>query len=144
MSDLYNVARVLLSVLDSGENIYRHSGEHALLRAAVAQQAEPAVLWYRSGDGYAPVTFEQSHPPEPLTADEALAHGWRRFYSAPPAQQAKPVAWLVMNESGDVCHATRWRDAAHDHIIDAINNGLYCAVRWVVRPVVYAAMEGQR
>jgi hypothetical protein len=50
-----------------------------------------------------------------------------------------------MDESDDVCHATRCRDAAHDHIKDAINNGLYCAVRWVVRPVVYAALkEGQR
>jgi hypothetical protein len=37
------------------------------------------------------VTLEQSHPPEPLTLDEALAHGWRRFVSAPPAQQAEPV-----------------------------------------------------
>lgn len=44
MSDLYNVAKVLLSVLDSGENIYRHSSEHALLRAALAQQAEPVDL----------------------------------------------------------------------------------------------------
>ncbi len=60
------------------------------------------------------------------------------------AHQATAIAWLVMDESGDVWHATRWRDAAHDNIKDAINNGLYCAVRWVVRPVVYAAMEGQR
>ena len=45
MSDIYNVARVLLSVLDSGENIYRHSGEHSLLRAALAQQAEPVREW---------------------------------------------------------------------------------------------------
>ncbi len=61
------------------------------------------------------------------------------------AHQATAIAWLVMDESDDVCHATRCRDAAHDHIKDAINNGLYCAVRWVVRPVVYAALkEGQR
>jgi hypothetical protein len=58
---------------------------------ATAFEAEPAVLWHLSGDGYAPVTLEQSHPPEPLTLDEALAHGWRRFVSAPPAQQAEPV-----------------------------------------------------
>jgi hypothetical protein len=53
MSDLYNVARVLLGVLDSGENIYRHSGEHALLRAALAQQVEKQQAEPVPPSGYA-------------------------------------------------------------------------------------------
>lgn len=57
------------------------------LRAALEQpeqEQEPVALWHRSGDGYSPVTVEQSHSPEPLTLDEALAQGWRRFYAHPP------------------------------------------------------------
>ncbi len=95
MSDLYKAAQQALEAMNyTGMDVgkfNRINAASAALRAALAQQAEPSVLWYLSGDGYAPVTFEQSHPPEPLTVDEALAHGWRRFYSAPPAQQAEPV-----------------------------------------------------
>jgi hypothetical protein len=53
--------------------------DEALIQRSTQQ--EPVALWHRSGDGYAPVTVEQSHPPEPLTVDEALAQGWRRFYA---------------------------------------------------------------
>jgi hypothetical protein len=45
----------------------------------------PVALWHLSGHGYAPVTKEQSHPPEPLTWDEAIKVGWRPFYAAPRA-----------------------------------------------------------
>jgi ribA/ribD-fused uncharacterized protein len=57
-------------------------------------EQEPVVLWHRSGDGYAPVTLEQNHPPEPLTLDEALAQGWRRFYAHLPSRkpEQEPVA----------------------------------------------------
>jgi len=92
MSDLYNVAKVLLSVLDSGENIYRHSSEHALLRAALAQQAEPVDLIPQDalfvcgqmGANVTRVTVEQQAEPvrewQGLTDDEFWllpeARGW--------------------------------------------------------------------
>jgi hypothetical protein len=53
--------------------------------------------------------------------------------------QNKPVAWLVMDESGYVQHAASWRDAAHEHINDAINeHDLVCARTWRVVPVYTA------
>jgi hypothetical protein len=61
-------------------------------RRQLVQQAEPVpvALWALSGDGYSGVFLEQSEPPEPLTVEEALAKGWRRFYSS-PQQQVEPV-----------------------------------------------------
>lgn len=61
----------------------------------------------------------------------------------PPPLQAEPVqepvAWLVMDESGYVQHAASWRDAAHEHINDAINeHDLVCARTWRVVPVYTA------
>ena len=56
---------------------------------------------------------------------------------------SEPVAWLVMDESGYVQHAASWRDAAHEHINDAINEyDLVCARTWRVVPV-YAAPQQQ-
>jgi hypothetical protein len=54
---------------------------------------------------------------------------------------SEPVAWLVMDESGYVQHAASWRDAAHEHSNDAINeHDLVCARTWRVVPV-YAAPQ---
>jgi hypothetical protein len=51
------------------------------------------------------------------------------------AEPVEPVAWLVMDESGYVQHAASWRDAAHEHINDAINeHDLVCARTWRVVP----------
>ena len=61
-------------------------------RTKPQQEQEPVALWHRSGDGYAPVTLEQSHPPEPLTLDEALAQGWRRFYAHPPRREWRSLS----------------------------------------------------
>ena len=57
---------------------------------------------------------------------------------------SEPVAWLVMDESGYVQHAASWRDAAHEHINDAINeHDLVCARTWRVVPV-YAAPQQRK
>jgi hypothetical protein len=76
-------------------------------------EQEPVALWHRSGDGYAPVTMEQSHPPEPLTVDEALAQGWRRFYTHPPRHEWKGLAegeaMELMNDTAN----GYWADEAH-------------------------------
>jgi hypothetical protein len=51
-------------------------------------------------------------------------------------QQAKPVAWHVVDEQGGIQHAATWPQACHEHINDAINeHDLEEASRWIVRPV---------
>lgn len=58
---------------------------------------------------------------------------------AAQAQRAEPVAWLVFDEEGLPAYACAWREAAHDHINDALQEyGIEEAARWTVRPV-YAA-----
>jgi hypothetical protein len=53
---------------------------------------------------------------------------------------AEPVAWLVLDESGALVHAAAYRESAHEHINDAINeHGITEAARWVVRPAFAAA-----
>ena len=69
-------------------------------------------------------------------ANEALA-------AHEAAKPAEPLAWLVcsVNKDGSLSleHAAPWRESAHEHINDAINNfGIREAARWVVRPA-YAA-----
>lgn len=93
MSDLYNVARVLLSVLDSGENIYRHSGEHALLRAALAQQVqEPPIDW------------------EAVAADQAMTIALMK------AEPVEAVAWMVYALDGkSVCVTDNPADFTDEH-----------------------------
>lgn len=68
----------------------RRGYEAAMKFSAASRQTEQVALWGLSGHGYSPVFLEQTHPPEPLTVDEALAKGWRRFYSS-PQQPAEPV-----------------------------------------------------
>lgn len=51
----------------------------------------------------------------------------------------EPVAWHVVDERGDLMHAASWKEAAHEHISDAISeHDLIEAARWRVVPV-YAA-----
>lgn len=61
--------------------------------AALAEPGQEPVqtvaLWGLSGNGFSPVFLEQAEPPEPLTVEEALAKGWRRFYSSPPKRAHK-------------------------------------------------------
>lgn len=73
----------------------------------------------------------------------------RRFESdidaaqASQAAQQEPVAWHVcsVNSDGSLSleHAAMWREAAHEHISDAINSEIDGAASWVVRPVFYSA-----
>jgi hypothetical protein len=56
-----------------------------------------------------------------------------------PVAQGEPVAWLVcsVNKDGSLSleHAAAWREAAHEHINDAITEyGIEDAATWVVRP----------
>ena len=69
-----------------------HSPHPETVTLAIVQpaQSEPVALWALSGHGYSPVFLEQAEPPEPLTVEEALAKGWRRFYSSP--QPADPFS----------------------------------------------------
>lgn len=53
---------------------------------------------------------------------------------------AEPVAWLVCSVNKDKSlsleHAAPWKEAAHEHINDAINEyGVEDAASWVVREV---------
>lgn len=53
---------------------------------------------------------------------------------------AEPVAWLVCSVNKDKSlsleHAAPWKEAAHEHINDAINEyGLEEAASWIVREV---------
>ena len=55
------------------------------------------------------------------------------------AETAEPVAWLVCSVNFDgtlsLEHAAAWREAAHEHINDAITeHGIEEAASWVVRP----------
>lgn len=60
---------------------------------------------------------------------------------------AEPVAWLVCSVNKDKSlsleHAAPWKEAAHEHINDAINEyGLEEAASWIVREVY--TLEGIR
>ena len=56
----------------------------------------------------------------------------------PVAQQAQePDCWGVFSEDGPE-YIAPWKDAAHEHINDAIAAGLPEAARWTVQPL-YAA-----
>ena len=47
-----------------------------------------------------------------------------------------PVAWLVMDGNGKPVHATAWREDAHEHINDALQeHDLQEAAKWRVVPV---------
>jgi hypothetical protein len=53
-----------------------------------------------------------------------------------PAEPQQPVAWLVLDEQGYPEFAAGWREAAHEHINDAINeHDIEGAKKWTVRPV---------
>lgn len=55
--------------------------------------------------------------------------------AADAAEGGEAVAWLVLDKQGALMHAAAWREAAHEHINDAINeHGLTEAAKWVVRP----------
>lgn len=74
---------------------------------------------------------------------EASWQGWQaRAALAAPAPQTptqEPAAWLVLDRDGSLIHAAAWREAAHDHINDAISeHGISEAARWVVRPAFIA------
>jgi hypothetical protein len=58
----------------------------------------------------------------------------------------KPVAWLVLDDDGQPEFATGWKESAHEHINDAINeHDIEGAEKWVVRPVIAAdAIESLR
>lgn len=50
--------------------------------------------------------------------------------------QPEPVAWLVLDEDGLPMYAAAWREAANEHINDAINeHDLVEAHKWRVVPV---------
>jgi len=55
------------------------------------------------------------------------------------ASLGEPVAWLVCSVNKDKTlspeFAAAWRDAAHDHIKDAVEYKIEGASAWVVRPV---------
>lgn len=73
---------------------------------------------------------------EKLEADNAaLRERLDAIYST------EPVAWLVcsVNHDGSLSleHGAPWREAAHEHINDAINEyGIEEAAQWIVRPVI--------
>jgi hypothetical protein len=78
-----------------------------------AEPVEPVALWALSGDGYSSVFLEQAEPPE-RTVEEALAKGWRRFYSS-PQQQAEPVA-LAHKDIIRMAREAGWpADVLHPH-----------------------------
>lgn len=65
------------------------------------------------------------------------------FSRGPAEAHGEPTAWLVLDKDGSLVHAAAWRQAAHDHISDAITeHGIEEAARWVVRPA-YTAPQPQ-
>ena len=60
-------------------------------------------------------------------------------------QLAEPSAWLVLDKDGSLVHAAAYRESAHEHINDAINEyGIREAARWVVRPAyIHAATKAE-
>ena len=60
------------------------------------------------------------------------------------AKQDEPVAWLIVDKDGTLMHAVGWREAAHEHINDAINeHDLAEAAEWKVVPA-YAAPQQRK
>lgn len=103
-------------------------------RAALAQPAPEPVGWLHKwayqDDGLADTDWAEGYE---------AARRVVRIHLEAPQPEPEPVAWLVMDESGYVQHAASWRDAAHEHINDAINeHDLVCARTWRVVPVYTA------
>jgi hypothetical protein len=77
---------------------------------------------------------------EPNIDAAALPPAEETFLHAVP--DPEPAAWLVcsVNSDGSLSleHAAAWKDAAHEHINDAINeHDIKEATSWVVRPVYF-------
>lgn len=84
------------------------------------------------------LTWSAAMPPEVATW---LSANPPKIEMATPAP-AEPSAWLVLDKDGTLIHAAAWREAAHEHINDAINeHGVSEAARWVVRPAFTAPMS---
>jgi hypothetical protein len=49
-----------------------------------------------------------------------------------------PLAWLVISDEDGIIYASGWREAANEHIQDAIEMELDGAARWRMVPVVEA------
>lgn len=78
----------------------------------------------------------------------ASAQGFRDGVAS-VQQGQEPVAWLVcsVNSDGSLSleHAAAWKEAAHEHINDAITeHGIEEAASWVVRPAYVAAPVAQQ
>jgi len=69
----------------------------------------------------------------------ATEQNLREELAALKASLVEPVAWLVCSVNKDKTlspeFAAAWRDAAHDHIKDAVEYEIEGAAEWVVRPV---------
>lgn len=51
-------------------------------------------------------------------------------------QAGEAVAWHVVDADGQLMHAAGWKEAAHEHINDALNEyGIAEAAKWRVIPV---------
>ncbi len=91
--------------------------------------------------------IERTHYTAEDVAD-ASAQGFRDGVASVTAGQ-EPVAWLVcsVNSDGSLSleHAAAWKEAAHEHINDAIaEHGIEEAASWVVRPAYVAAPVAQQ
>lgn len=91
--------------------------------------------------------LERTHFTSEDVAD-ASADGFRAGVASVTAGK-EPVAWLVcsVNSDGSLSleHAAAWKEAAHEHINDAITeHGIEDAASWVVRPAYDAAPVAQQ
>lgn len=98
------------------------------LRAALAQpEPKPGTEYERGYD-------------EGL--NDVLRNGldWaRRYFGGEQQPDPEPVAWHVVGPDGTLHHAAGWKEAAHEHINDAINeHDLLEAADWRVVPVYLA------
>ena len=91
--------------------------------------------------------YERCHPNDAPMCESAAAE-LRRLAQVEAEHEAlkkaisdaEPVAWLVCSVNKDKSlsleHAAPWKEAAHEHINDAINEyGVEDAASWVVREV---------
>lgn len=60
---------------------------------------------------------------------------------AGPSEEQPSEIWAVIDDMGQPCHSATWPETCHEHINDAIADGIGEASTWVVRRYTLAATQ---